>query len=549
MVEDNDWSLPPIPSEHKAIAPYFQRAQELRTKDPIMAYWCAFYGVFKGVASKPENTQFLFQVMNVLEKMKANLSKYEAVTSEEHGSEHVEKFAMRVFNQADSEDRNGTATRSTAKKFLASAHFFEVLGVFDQTQRADIAEKIQYARWKAVTLAKLSREGNKHISGEPDGDRHLVFSPTSPDGGENPIGPPPPLSSMSTWSPNTSVAPSPTANDRRSLEMSPTPAANAPLPPSSESEVGETTTLPPPTPYAQAPSAIESSRPVSPPQTPPSRHHPGTLSLGSTHTALETPEIWSTVATPGTPGFEDTDDTSGRVMSGATGKSPATKVKRSSWTDDMTGEDEAKIEGITEIGEIPAVEAIWPATVGRVIKRVHFTPSVKGGSSASSSVDDGSPPASTHGDSPVFYAPSLPTVEEVPQASFEEDGGFGVILDEKILPDVPPPMTPSETESSLPSPPISAPSPPPLPHLPHLPQVPASFLSTAAMPPVVPPPPPTIVLTPPAPPAASATLPELTTIEISRIQKLCRFAISALDYEDIETARKELRSALDMLGG
>ena len=42
---------------------------------------------------------------------------------------------------------------------------------------------------------------------------------------------------------------------------------------------------------------------------------------------------------------------------------------------------------------------------------------------------------------------------------------------------------------------------------------------------------------------------ELTPQVIARIQKHCKFAISALDYEDAAQARKELREALRMLGG
>ena len=32
--------LPPVSPELKSISPFLQRADELRTKDPVMAYWC-----------------------------------------------------------------------------------------------------------------------------------------------------------------------------------------------------------------------------------------------------------------------------------------------------------------------------------------------------------------------------------------------------------------------------------------------------------------------------------------------------------------------------
>lgn len=35
-------ALPALPAGLKNISPYVQRAEELREKDPIMAYWCAW---------------------------------------------------------------------------------------------------------------------------------------------------------------------------------------------------------------------------------------------------------------------------------------------------------------------------------------------------------------------------------------------------------------------------------------------------------------------------------------------------------------------------
>jgi vacuolar protein sorting-associated protein VTA1 len=78
------------------------------------------------------------------------------------------------------------------------------------------------------------------------------------------------------------------------------------------------------------------------------------------------------------------------------------------------------------------------------------------------------------------------------------------------------------------------------------------------------PPPPPVPSAPPAsyiyapshsgvtPPAAPPPLPtpdsfELTPDIVAKVQRRCRYAISALDYEDAETARKELRAALILL--
>ena len=73
----------------------------------------------------------------------------------------------------------------------------------------------------------------------------------------------------------------------------------------------------------------------------------------------------------------------------------------------------------------------------------------------------------------------------------------------------------------------------------------------ASAPPLPPPPPAPYVQIqrPPPPPPEASPPPELTPGLIANTQKHCRFAISALDYEDAEQARKELRAALAILGG
>lgn len=78
-----------------------------------------------------------------------------------------------------------------------------------------------------------------------------------------------------------------------------------------------------------------------------------------------------------------------------------------------------------------------------------------------------------------------------------------------------------------------------------------THVERAPTPPWQPPPPPVPQVRPSyqtRPPAPIAPV-ELTPGLISKAQKHCRFAISALDYEDAETAKKELRAALAMLGG
>ena len=64
-------------------------------------------------------------------------------------------------------------------------------------------------------------------------------------------------------------------------------------------------------------------------------------------------------------------------------------------------------------------------------------------------------------------------------------------------------------------------------------------------------PPPQVIrnVAPPPPPAAPIPPPQLTPKQIAQAQKHCRYAISALDYEDFQRARQDLLDALKIIGG
>ena len=94
--------------------------------------------------------------------------------------------------------------------------------------------------------------------------------------------------------------------------------------------------------------------------------------------------------------------------------------------------------------------------------------------------------------------------------------------------------TPYASAPPLPPPPSAPPLPPP-PSAPPLPPPSSASYVQISRPPLPPPP----ELSPP---------PELTPGLIAKAQKHCRFAISSLDYEDVQQARKELHAALAILG-
>ncbi|KAJ3919648.1 DUF605-domain-containing protein [Lentinula edodes] len=165
----SSFGLPPLPLPLKSISPYLQRAAELHQKDPVIAYWCAYYAAQVGISLKAKDNAsrtLLLELLDVLEKLKREIGPNDAIDTESVSAAYVENFALRVFSVADDEDRSGNSTRSTAKKFLAAANFLEILKTFPKTELTEATEgKIRYSKWKAADIAKAFREGRKPTPG------------------------------------------------------------------------------------------------------------------------------------------------------------------------------------------------------------------------------------------------------------------------------------------------------------------------------------------------------------------------------------------------
>ncbi|EJD04017.1 DUF605-domain-containing protein [Fomitiporia mediterranea MF3/22] len=589
--------LPPLPASLRSISSYIQRAEELRTKDPVMAYWCTYYAAQLGLDLKSHETgarDYLFALITFLEEMKKDLGANDAIEHEAAGAAYVENFALKVFALADNEDRRGDASRSTAKKFLAAANFLELLRVFEKTNNAEVNnEKIRYAKWKASDIAKAFREGRKPTPGPAGHESEVIL-----DG-------------------NSSNADTPSI--RTPADRSPVGAPAAALSPDSASQI------------------------VPPPQTPPTLNKfPGPVDVPRAE--ISSSGSWSTVATPG---------------SEAVGPSSATRLAFTSALNRWKGQADVDTSTTSfppnsqgNIGN----QGRDTAPTDTLSRKVHFSPSVVGGLSST----DGSPPPSpTFNQNVPINVP--PRTDYVPAAQAQSGFGFrGIDPAMAPLPDSspsgssraslegsppqgaytpvgrprsgssppvnslvkpgssppgagganrgsPPSSRRLSLQSSAPPPPPVAPSPyshgrdrrssisnrtsPPSTNGPHTypsyPQPPnavnhtptSTYSSPAALgtgrtngspvrapvsglPPVTSgqtmaspyvtanytqkaPSPPTRYTAPapdPSPPV------ELSPALIAKAQKHCRYAISALEYEDAEQARKELHAALAVLG-
>lgn len=128
----------------------------------------------QGYPRTAENDAFLMALFDQLEDEKAVLAPtHPAVTDDAAGRAYVLQFASRIFLTADDEDREGRATKKTARLFLVASQFLEVLRVFsvDQSNAAgmeEVEERIKYARWKAMDIVKALNEGRTPHPGKDE---------------------------------------------------------------------------------------------------------------------------------------------------------------------------------------------------------------------------------------------------------------------------------------------------------------------------------------------------------------------------------------------
>jgi len=191
-IEENIPTMPAlvIPPELKKITPYIRRAEELEKatanaspESRLVAYYLRQYAVQQGIplaASSSAAKTCLGKILADLESEKAAMDNF---TKEEAGF-LCRQFAQKIFDKADLEDRDGAATKDTARTFYAAATFWQILEQFtsgsDQgdEEAAEVVnedrKRIVYAKWKATEILKALKEGRTPTPGGYGQDDELI---------------------------------------------------------------------------------------------------------------------------------------------------------------------------------------------------------------------------------------------------------------------------------------------------------------------------------------------------------------------------------------
>lgn len=221
-----------VPPSLKSIKPYVERAAELRSKDPIVAYHCGLYALQEAMklrAQLPkEDMGFVIGLMDQLEAEKGTIGEMDTPAI------LVENFAQDLFQRADDNDRAGNHDMRTGKAFLVASQLIEVCKQFGELAD-DLAEKSKYAKWRFVEIAKATKAGT--TPPPPRGDPDPPAEETNlPPADAPPMDlPPPPETPADGAYGLPPVAPAPTdpaggLPSYMGLPAAPPPAAPAPAP-------------------------------------------------------------------------------------------------------------------------------------------------------------------------------------------------------------------------------------------------------------------------------------------------------------------------------
>ncbi|KAF4505763.1 hypothetical protein G6O67_007678 [Ophiocordyceps sinensis] len=163
----------PLPAALKIpeVSRFINRANQLRTVKPAIAYWCEYHAVNQIVGKSLHTTDddcfnFTKTLIERLEATKAERADDDAVVDNDAGQAYVEQFAQDTFGRAERTLRANKVTRQTADTFDAAATFFDLTREWGPPD-PETLQKIKFAKWNAARILKAIREGKDPNESNP----------------------------------------------------------------------------------------------------------------------------------------------------------------------------------------------------------------------------------------------------------------------------------------------------------------------------------------------------------------------------------------------
>ncbi|KAH7122146.1 Vta1 like-domain-containing protein [Dactylonectria estremocensis] len=163
----------PLPAALKIpeVSRFINRANQLRSIKPAIAYWCEYHAVNQIVGKSlhtadEETFKYTTTLLERLEETKTERAHDDAIVDNVAGQAYVEQFAQQTFDRAERTLRANKVTRQTADTFDAAATFFDLTREWG-TPEPEVLQKIKFAKWNAARILKAIREGQDPNESNP----------------------------------------------------------------------------------------------------------------------------------------------------------------------------------------------------------------------------------------------------------------------------------------------------------------------------------------------------------------------------------------------
>ncbi|KAM0344471.1 hypothetical protein ACHAPU_007443 [Fusarium lateritium] len=180
----------PLPAALKIpeVSRFINRANQLRSIKPALAYWCEYHAVNqivgKGLHTADDDTfEFTKTLIERLEATKTERADDDAIIDNAAGQAYVEQFAQQTFDRAERTLRADKVTRQTADTFDAAATFFDLTREWGEPD-PEVVKKIKFAKWNAARILKAIRQGqdpNETNPKAPEPEPEVALDPSDPD--------------------------------------------------------------------------------------------------------------------------------------------------------------------------------------------------------------------------------------------------------------------------------------------------------------------------------------------------------------------------------
>ncbi|KAF5704376.1 vacuolar sorting-associated VTA1 like [Fusarium mundagurra] len=180
----------PLPAALKIpeVSRFINRANQLRSIKPAIAYWCEYHAVNQIVRKSLHTTdddtfEFTKTLIERLEATKTERADDDAIVDNAAGQAYVEQFAQQTFERAERTMRANKVTRQTADTFDAAATFFDLTREWGEPD-PEVVKKIKFAKWNAARILKAIREGrdpNETNPNAPEPEPEVALDPSDPE--------------------------------------------------------------------------------------------------------------------------------------------------------------------------------------------------------------------------------------------------------------------------------------------------------------------------------------------------------------------------------